>query len=344
MNVTSCVSLVIPRSRFKMEARSRRSQLWAFNIDQWTPSEEEWAEALSLIEEEERNRVNRFKFPVGGGVYVTGRHNSSAKSTLIGRLMILALMSREVFDDRKDAQLARTSKNKPCLRNPPNYDFNFNVSHSGSWVVLAWDWCQLVGVDVMKVEVRGRDKRVEYFLKDFKTCFTSHEWDFIQSGVAPTINTHIDADTGRLHRFYWLWTLKEAYIKAVGIGLGFTLDRADFFIQNAEVEEGHREDFGDKEGHKKTVATSKVAIDSQLMPDWKFETCYLDPDHVVTLGYGPQCDADESWKNRTILQAKERPNEEGSLHHTEERSREGGFLIWEVWDFSQLLSALRGSQ
>jgi len=32
----------------------------------------------------------------------------------------------------------------------------------------------------------------------------------------------------RLKRFYWMWTLKEAYTKALGLGLGFDFRRVEF--------------------------------------------------------------------------------------------------------------------
>ena len=37
-----------------------------------------------------------------------------------------------------------------------------------------------------------------------------------------------DGDAGKLAQFYRHWSMKEAYIKAVGIGLGFELRRAEF--------------------------------------------------------------------------------------------------------------------
>lgn len=389
--------------------------LWAFNIDEWNPTEQEWEEACSFLDEVERDRVDKFKFPIGDGKYCIGRHNASAKSTLAGRLLILALMVRELnFNHCKEAKLDRTPKSKPFLQNAPRPEFNFNVSHSGAWVVMAWDWHRLVGIDVMKVEVRGRDKRVDYFLKDFESCFTIHEWDIIQNHnnthnhntdtTHTTLSSmlHQGGDTARLHRFYWHWTLKESYIKAVGIGLGFTLERADFFIdpiqstidggsvekesvekggvekggvekesveekraeesvekggvekrsvEKESVEEGSVEEEGGvrKRGKKriKKVATAKVAIDSQLMREWRFDICYLDREHVVTIGYGPQEHAEKSWKKRTLLQQQQQHQQPqpaivdeqiGRVPLDEEQAER---LVWEIWDFTALLSVLQ---
>lgn len=39
----------------------------------------------------------------------------------------------------------------------------------------------------------------------------------------------------RLERFFWMWTLKEAYTKALGKGLGFDFRRVEFDVDNRTV-------------------------------------------------------------------------------------------------------------
>lgn len=38
-----------------------------------------------------------------------------------------------------------------------------------------------------------------------------------------------------LRRFFWMWTLKEAYTKALGLGLGFDFSRIEFDVVNKVV-------------------------------------------------------------------------------------------------------------
>ena len=42
-------------------------------------------------------------------------------------------------------------------------------------------------------------------------------------------------DEERLELFFWFWTMKEAYTKAVGFGLGFDFKRIDFNPQKRVV-------------------------------------------------------------------------------------------------------------
>lgn len=59
-------------------------------------------------------------------------------------------------------------------------NFNFNVSHHGSFVVLVSDPACLVGVDVMAHDPRSKELPTEYF-KPFASYFTDFEWETIHS-------------------------------------------------------------------------------------------------------------------------------------------------------------------
>ncbi|MDY8107636.1 4'-phosphopantetheinyl transferase superfamily protein [Fulvimarina sp. 2208YS6-2-32] len=88
-------------------------------------------------------------------------------------------------------------------------DLFFNLSHTRGLVALAIGPRQEIGIDVEAISrgAPGQDVARRYF--------TTGEADWIEG----------DADEGaRTERFFALWTLKEAYIKARGMGLSLPLD------------------------------------------------------------------------------------------------------------------------
>lgn len=246
---------------------------WAFNFEEWKPTSTEWDKLLKLVQPEERERIGRFKRPIGNGVYLTGKDNPDAKSSLVGRLMQRKLVHDHQAVPYASIKLQRTAKGKPFFdqsscTNQSYPNFNFNVSHQGDFVIGGCESEWLLGVDVMKVELRGNQKRDDFF-RDMKDCFTTNEWKTINSYHNP------------LESFYQHWCLKEGYIKAVGIGLGFELQRAEFTI-NFETN------------------TATIAIDRVKRDNWHFELHHIDALHVAAVAYGPPSEADPCSQGKGI--------------------------------------------
>lgn len=61
-----------------------------------------------------------------------------------------------------------------------------------------------------------------------------------------------------LSRFYLIWTIKEAYIKAIGLGLGFDPSRIEYDMR-----------------------ANTVAVDGAVATDWRFETSHFTVDEEV---------------------------------------------------------------
>ncbi|WP_100656138.1 4'-phosphopantetheinyl transferase family protein [Alteromonas flava] len=91
---------------------------------------------------------------------------------------------------------------KPFI-NSPSTALRFNLSHSGQWNAVAVCLMRNIGVDV---EVIKPARRVKQIAQDY---FHPQERDYLA-----TLN---DADVPR--QFYSLWTLKEALVKAAGVGM-----------------------------------------------------------------------------------------------------------------------------
>jgi 4'-phosphopantetheinyl transferase len=80
---------------------------------------------------------------------------------------------------------------------------DFNISHSGAYVVCALCPAGRVGIDIE--EIRMVD------IQDFKMQMSGDQWEAIM------------ASENRLEKFFTLWTQKEAVIKADGRGLAIPL-------------------------------------------------------------------------------------------------------------------------
>ncbi len=174
-------------------------------------------------------------------------------------------------------------------------NFNYNVSHDGRFVVLASELYCLCGCDVSAAgSVLGKVGRgpaggsesgmdgLRHTLKSFEKQLTEREWDAVygkdREGHGEghgdcKVEERVNAVARRFAKF---WSLKEAYVKAIGLGLGYDLGRLEF-----EVLEGGRA--------KGDLSVALVSIDGALSEDW---CCYLqslgdDGDHWVSVARGP---------------------------------------------------------
>ncbi len=101
-------------------------------------------------------------------------------------------------------------------------DIDFNISHSGDYVVCAVGTRrrrvptdERVGIDIEKIR--------PIVLSDFKNYMTSQEWE------------SIEASDRQYDRFYEHWTMKESVIKAEGRGLSIPLTDIRLYRGKAAV-------------------------------------------------------------------------------------------------------------
>ena len=122
---------------------------------------------------------------------------------LIGELLIKTIITEKLGVISKNIIFNKNEFGKPYLKDYQN--FNFNISHSGDFVVCAID-DKPIGIDIEQV------KHMEY--EDIaKIFFLASEFEYIAK-----------ADLcSRIKKFYEIWTLKESYIKCCGQGLSMPL-------------------------------------------------------------------------------------------------------------------------
>ncbi|KAL0949571.1 hypothetical protein HGRIS_009620 [Hohenbuehelia grisea] len=195
-------------------------------------SEDLYQRALTLVDTESAARIKRFY------------KRDDACRTLIGRLLL-----RKVLNERgvasSDVTFGITTAKKPYIVSINVYcagfDFDlplsieatpelhpplgFNITHDNALIAIAV--CEgvhhppaySIGIDVMKIRVPGRDTFAS-FVHTVSDQLTAREYRLIFDATQ---------EEG-LRRFFWMWTMKEAYTKALGIGLGFDFKRVEYDV------------------------------------------------------------------------------------------------------------------
>ena len=118
---------------------------------------------------------------------------------LIGKIMINKVLCEEKLIGNILESIMTDSFNRPYI----NEDIDFNISHSGDYVIVASSKNTKVGVDIEKIE--------EINMFDVLNILTVEEEEKLKDSKDP------------VNEFYDIWTLKEAVLKANGKGLNVPL-------------------------------------------------------------------------------------------------------------------------
>ncbi len=152
------------------------------------------AQQLSYLDSVERARANAFYFDKHRWLYV--KAHAWLRS-------ILAELTGQM---PQDILIVQPENQKPFLQKTELYKEKifFNISHTEGCIAIATSWVHEVGIDVEKMRpIKNFDQMLH------GVCHPS-EYDAITNLLGAE----------RLAYFYKIWTLKEAYTKALGLGLG----------------------------------------------------------------------------------------------------------------------------
>jgi 4'-phosphopantetheinyl transferase len=154
------------------------------------------AALLELMSQAERERVSRLHF------------EADRRRAVIGRGVMRSLVGAYLGVEPARLRFDVTATGKPQLARAHSRPLAFNVSHSGRWVMIAVSCGMEVGVDVECIRpLSDMEILAERFLAP----------DEAQEVLA------LPAER-RERAFFACWTRKEAYVKALGAGLGHPLD------------------------------------------------------------------------------------------------------------------------
>lgn len=148
-------------------------------------TKEEYSNCLKYVSIERRNILSKFH-----------RYIDQCRG-LAASLLVRCIICNSLKIDNKDILFTKSEFGKPiCLS---TLNFEFNLSHSGNCVVGVFDDKQ-VGIDVEFIEDKNRDDIVNGF-------FNQQEKEYYRACI------------DKRSVFHELWTIKEAYIKYLGVGM-----------------------------------------------------------------------------------------------------------------------------
>ena len=161
-------------------------------------------------------------------------------------------------------QFAYNSYGKPSICNPDyTEEICFNVTHSQDMAMFAVSREYKIGIDVEYT----RDT-VEY-LKLAQIFFSGKEY----------LALSCLSGTALKRRFYRYWTCKEAFVKAIGTGLSFSL--ADFTV-NQEDEETPYLAWVDNRSFSGKCKMSIIPLDDDYCASL---ACLADPEQILFYRY-----------------------------------------------------------
>lgn len=162
----------------------------------------------TTLDSSELHRASRFRF------------RADERRFIIGRSALRIILSRYVAMAPNKITFVYNTYGKPELPNSPSTPaIHFNISHSGELALIGICHNRRVGIDVERLD---RAVRIQAIADRY---FSPEESEAIRS---------LPPEQQRL-AFFRCWTAKEAYLKALGVGLYGSLNNLRTSICNGNT-------------------------------------------------------------------------------------------------------------
>ena len=178
--------------------KSTRVDLWHF------PLHHQPTAVGSLLNSEECERADRFYFP---------KHQ---RRFAVTRAMLRCILSKYLLQAPELFNFTSNHYGKPYVSN--SAQLQFNVSHSSDWALIAVGKGHELGVDLEFHSVRP-------YLDLAKNLFSAYEIETLSVLTGKSL----------AESFFIIWSQKEAFIKACGMGLSYPTDKIDMATSLLEV-------------------------------------------------------------------------------------------------------------
>jgi 4'-phosphopantetheinyl transferase len=174
--------------------KSPEIQCWIVKLSQCAGKLQGWTHSLS---EQERLRAESFQFEADRLRYICGHG------------LLRQVLGQWLGKKPDELEFRIGPMGRPVLKGQAPA---FNISHSGDFVLVALGWVERIGVDVEQIRP----------IEDLDELVRRH---FAAAEIA-TYGTLTNDET-RKRAFFRGFTRKEAYLKAIGTGLGTPLESVE---------------------------------------------------------------------------------------------------------------------
>lgn len=181
----------------------RTIRVWHAHVTEAFAADGRESQAAARLGTTERARYDRF------------RHDVDRRMFLLGRVMARGAVGAALGVDPWSWAWREGTRGRPEIARA-DCSINFNIAHSAGLVVCAISPDGVVGIDV---EARNRTPLERALIA--RCCSPEEAADVEASGAAWP------------DRFLQYWTLKESYLKAVGLGISVPLAEVRFSIAPA---------------------------------------------------------------------------------------------------------------
>lgn len=211
-------------------------QIWVKDLDLPLEQVQNLEKTLS---EDEKERARRFRFAEHRRRFIAAR---GWVREILGRYLNLA---------PQDVRFEYNAKGKPMLCSSlRERSLQFNVSHSQELALYGFAKSQRIGVDLEYIRTV---KDLEHLAQRF---FCSSEVALLKTLPSPE----------REKAFFQMWTAKEAYLKAIGEGIGGGLNQVEVLLASGQVQ-----------------GLKSIAGDEQVANQWRLWSFFPKPDYVATI-------------------------------------------------------------
>ena len=212
-----------------------------------------------ILSRQERDRIERFALP------------RVRDESLAARLLVRRVLSSYTDISPADWHFTEAMRGKPFVKSPWENFSSFNLAHSANLVVCAVSADGQIGIDVESLD------RMTTGIPLARRFFAAAE---VEQLVGLPANLQQES-------FLQIWTLKEAYIKAIGDGLSMPLDQFFFDLSENAPAQLHL-----------------MAEPQKIASDWLFAQIRLPSRHHISVGIRNAEIADRGGKARIVCRLR----------------------------------------